>query len=506
MTLRTVPGKRGDVIAKKATVIAITNQKGGVGKSTTCENLGIGLAMEGKKVLLVDTDPQGSLTISMGWQQPDELPTTLSTLMQKAMNDQPIQPGEGILHHAEGVDLIPANIELAGLEVALVNSMNREKMLKQVLDGAKREYDYILLDCMPSLGMLTINALAAADSVLIPTIPHYLSVDGLGKLMESIGRMRRGLNRGLRVEGILITMASRTTYAREISELLRTQYGTKIKVFDTVIPHSIRAAECSAEGKSIFAYDPKGKVAQLMIFGANVISVKGNYEETFKMSAEAIEKWGWYNRNAAINPYLSEGKKTVSLEIAEQLNWEMPDYLAISVGDGCTIAGVWKGLKDLYAIGFIDKLPRLISAQSTGCYPINRAIQENKPWEPMEENTIADSISVGVPRNADKALMAIRESNGIAVNVTDEEILAAQKLLGRTCGVFGEPAGVTGTAAVKKACELGLIEKGATVVSVVTGNGLKDVQSGIQAAGEPMRVSPDMDALLAAFAAQDIRP
>ena len=249
---------------------------------------------------------------------------------------------------------------------------------------------------------------------------------------------------------------------------------------------------------------PKGKVAQLMIFGANVISVKGNYEETFKMSAEAIEKWGWYNRNAAINPYLSEGKKTVSLEIAEQLNWEMPDYLAISVGDGCTIAGVWKGLKDLYAIGFIDKLPRLISAQSTGCYPINRAIQENKPWEPMEENTIADSISVGVPRNADKALMAIRESNGIAVNVTDEEILAAQKLLGRTCGVFGEPAGVTGTAAVKKACELGLIAKGATVVSVVTGNGLKDVANAIKSAGEPINIKPDLDLMVEEFAKRGV--
>ena len=244
---------------------------------------------------------------------------------------------------------------------------------------------------------------------------------------------------------------------------------------------------------------PKGKVAQLMIFGANVISVKGNYEETFKMSAEAIEKWGWYNRNAAINPYLSEGKKTVSLEIAEQLGWKMPDYLAISVGDGCTIAGVWKGLKDLYAIGFIDKLPRLISAQAEGCHPINRAIAENKPWEPMEENTLADSIAVGVPRNADKALMAIRESNGIVVNVTDEEIMAAQKLLGTTCGVFGEPAGVTGAAAVKKLCEQGVLGENDTVVSVVTGNGLKDVANAIKFCGEPMSLPNDLDLLVEEF-------
>ena len=168
-----------------------------------------------------------------------------------------------------------------------------------------------------------------------------------------------------------------------------------------------------------------------MTFGATVISVQGSYEETFELSKQAIDKWGWYNRNAAINPYLSEGKKTVALEIMpSSSDWKMPDYIAISVGDGCTIAGVWKGLKDLYAIGFIDRLPRLISAQAEGCHPINRAIAENKPWEPMEEDTLADSIAVGVPRNADKALMAIRESNGIVVNVTDEEIMAAQKLLG----------------------------------------------------------------------------
>lgn len=176
-------------ISKKATTIAIVNQKGGTGKTTTCENLGVGLAAEGKKVLLVDADPQGSLTISMGWQKPDELPVTLSTLMQKAMNDQCIPPGEGVLHHAEGVDLIPANIELAGLEVALVNTMSREKMLKQVLDSAKQHYDYILLDCTPSLGMLTINALAAADTALIPVQAQYLSAKGLEQLLQTINKV-----------------------------------------------------------------------------------------------------------------------------------------------------------------------------------------------------------------------------------------------------------------------------------------------------------------------------
>ena len=245
---------------------------------------------------------------------------------------------------------------------------------------------------------------------------------------------------------------------------------------------------------------PKGKVAQLMTFGATVISVQGSYEETFELSKQAIDRWGWYNRNAAINPYLSEGKKTVALEIMEQLDWKAPDYIAISVGDGCTIAGLWKGLKDLYAIGFIDRLPRLISAQAEGCCPLNRAIETGEPWHPMEENTLADSIAVGVPRNADKALMAIRESNGLTVNVSDEEIMAAQKLLGRTCGVFGEPAGVTGAAGLKKLCEQGKIPADATVVSVVTGNGLKDVANAIKACGEPISIPSDMDLLLKAFA------
>ena len=245
---------------------------------------------------------------------------------------------------------------------------------------------------------------------------------------------------------------------------------------------------------------PKGKVAQLMSFGATVISVQGSYEDTFELSKAAIERWGWYNRNAAINPYLSEGKKTVGLEILEQLGWQVPDYIAISVGDGCTIAGLWKGLKDLYAIGFIDRLPKLISAQAAGCYPINRAVETGEPWRPMEENTLADSIAVGVPRNADKAIAAIRESGGLTVEVTDREIMDAQKLLGETCGVFGEPAGVTGTAGVRKLLEQGRLPADSSVVSVVTGNGLKDVANAIAARGEPISVPAEMKKLLAAFA------
>ena len=245
-----------------ATVMAVVNQKGGTGKTTTCENLGVGLAMEGKKVLLVDTDPQASLTICLGHPVPDQLSPTLSDMMGKILSEQPIAPGEGILHHPEGVDLMPANIELSGLEVSLVNAMSRETILKQYLDTVKQNYDFILLDCMPSLGMLTVNALAAADNVLIPVQAAYLPAKGLEQLLQTINKVRRQINPKLRIEGILLTMVdSRTNYSKDISNLIRENYGGKLKVYKTDIPRSVRAEEISAEGTSIFKHDPKGKVA-----------------------------------------------------------------------------------------------------------------------------------------------------------------------------------------------------------------------------------------------------
>ena len=250
-------------MSNKVTVIAVVNQKGGTGKTTTCENLGIGLANEGKKVLLVDTDPQGSLTIALGNPRPDDLPVTLTDLMAKIMQDQPPLPKEGILSHEEGVDLVPANITLSGLEVSLVNAMSRETILKQYLETVKGQYDYILLDCMPSLGMLTVNALAASDQVLIPVQANYLSAKGLEQLLQTVNKVKRQINPKLRIEGILLTMVdSRTNYAKEISTLIRATYGSKLKVYDADIPRSVRAAEISAEGVSIFKHDPGGKVAE----------------------------------------------------------------------------------------------------------------------------------------------------------------------------------------------------------------------------------------------------
>ncbi len=244
-------------------VIAIANQKGGVAKSVTTENLGIGLAGSGKKVLLIDLDSQGSLTASLGYDEPDMIEYTISTVLGKIINDEELDPEEGILHHEEGVDLMPSNIELSGLEVSLVNVMSREMILKDFISRVRKKYDYILIDCMPSLGMVTVNAFAAADSILIPVQAAYLPTKGLEQLIRTIYKVKRQINPRLEIEGILITMVDeRTNYAREIMHLLSEGYGEKIRFFKNSIPFSVRAAEISALGISIFEYDPRGKVAK----------------------------------------------------------------------------------------------------------------------------------------------------------------------------------------------------------------------------------------------------
>ena len=249
-------------MSTKATVIACVNQKGGTGKTTTCENLGAGLVMDGKKVLLVDFDPQASLSISLGYPKPEELPVTVTDMMKKVVDEKEIRPGEGILHHEEGMDLMPSSIELSGMEVSLVNTISRETVLKEYLESVKRDYDFILLDCSPSLGMLTINAMAAADTLLIPVQASYLPAKGLEQLLQTVNKVRRQINPKLKIEGILLTMVdARTNDAKEISELIRNAYGGKIKVYDTEIPRSVRASEISKEGTSIFKHDPGGKVA-----------------------------------------------------------------------------------------------------------------------------------------------------------------------------------------------------------------------------------------------------
>ena len=247
---------------KTAKITAICNQQGGVGKTATTVNLGIGLAREGKRVLLADIDPQGSLTASLGYQNPDQMENTLAEILGRIISEEPLTPGEGIIHHAEGVDLLPANIELSGLEVTLVNIMSREMVLREYLNSIRDRYDVILLDCCPSLGMLTINALAAADEVIIPAQAHYLSLRGMEQLIRTIFNVKRKINPGLEIAGILITMADmRTNYSREIIDLLRNTYGSDLRIFDSIIPLSIRAADSSAEGRSIYLHDPAGKVS-----------------------------------------------------------------------------------------------------------------------------------------------------------------------------------------------------------------------------------------------------
>ena len=244
------------------TVISISNQKGGVGKTTTAVNLGIGLIKEGKKVLLIDADPQGSLTASLGYGQPDEIEVTLATILRKIISEQEPDPDEGILQHDEGVDLLPGNIELSVMELTMANAMSRELILKEYIETQRSKYDYIIIDCMPSLGTMTINALVASDVVLIPVQSAYLPVLGLQQLIKTIYMVKKRLNKMLRIGGILLTMVDkRTNYARDIIEMVKETYEGVLPVYDCMIPTSVKAAESSAEGISIYTHANNCKVS-----------------------------------------------------------------------------------------------------------------------------------------------------------------------------------------------------------------------------------------------------
>ena len=250
----------------KCEVIAIANQKGGVGKTTTTFNLGVALAHAGKRVLLVDSDQQGDLTTYMGSHDPDNIPVTLSTLMERSIKDEDINSKEAILKHDEGIDLIPSNLELSSMEVSLVNAMSREFTLRNCLSDIKDKYDYVLIDCMPSLGMITIYALACADIVIIPVQSEFLAAKGMSHLMNTVLKVRKQINPNLKVGGILLTMVDgRTNLSKDIANELRSTYGTVFKLYDNQIPRGVKAAESSRMGESVLSYDSSSKVAQSYI-------------------------------------------------------------------------------------------------------------------------------------------------------------------------------------------------------------------------------------------------
>ncbi|HBY66056.1 MAG TPA: threonine synthase [Acholeplasmataceae bacterium] len=363
--------------------------------------------------------------------------------------------------------------------------------MKKVVNLAyfKDNHDYSMWRYQP---MMTIDTTHIKKMLHIGWTPLYES----NQLAKRLGLKSLWIkDEGLNPSASLKDRASGVAVLKAIEEK-----ATIISCSSTGNAASSLAASAARMGLKTVIFVPKrapiGKLTQLMIYGSNLICVDGDYKSAFNLSKEAIDHYGWYNRNAAINPHLVEGKKTVALEIAEQLDFKLTDWVAVSVGDGCTIAGVYKGFYDLLQLGLIPKIPKLLGVQSSGCSPFVKAARLNKPLEEAEENTIADSISVGIPRNPIKALRAVKDSKGAWIEVTDAHILRSMKMLGSLEGIFGEPAGVTALSGVEQALTDQIIKHDETVTVIMTGNGLKDPNNAQKAIDQPVILQPKLTSLI----------